>query len=510
MTSGVVADVRAALRAGVPVLEIVSADLPGLIGRLGAEINGGRPVLLWDCVRGLSGVNAAGVAEVRRAVPPPEFAGAPAAGAALVDAIGLLVTALVDDAVLLVSLGHRTIADSLEGTQAVLTARDWLKSAGKALILLSSRSALPAEIAGDVLCLTDPLPSEAEIATTIATMVTAAQAGGIEVPDPDPATVTGACSALVGATAYAAEQAISLSIVQRGRIDVSDLWSRKRAIVARVPGLSMESSGLTLADVGGLSQIGEYVSGLMSGPAAPRVLVRWEEVEKSVAGFAADSSGVTQSTVGSVLTVMEDRGWTGAIIVGPPGCGKSLISKAAGGSFGVPTLVFDLGATKNRYVGASESQAREALDVISAIGGDRVFVVGTANDIQAIPAALKRRFCDGVWFSDLPTATERDLIWPIQLRAVGLPIASARPADAGWSGADIRNCCRAAFRLGVTLLDAARYIAPVSASDPEGVDRLRRLAVGRWLSVSYGGFYRGPEPESAPVASSVRAFKGGQ
>ena len=61
------------------------------------------------------------------------------------------------------------------------------------------------------------------------------------------------------------------------------------------------------------------------------------------------------------------------------------------------------------------------------------------------------------------------------------------PDDDGWTGAEIKECCRKAHRLGMTLAEASRYIVPVSRSAAEQVKALRQRHRGfivmkrKWL-----------------------------
>ena len=63
------------------------------------------------------------------------------------------------------------------------------------------------------------------------------------------------------------------------------------------------------------------------------------------------------------------------------------------------------------------------------------------------------------------------------------------PRSKGWTGADIRNCCEVAWRLNISLVEASKFITPVSQSDPESIAKLRKMADGRFLSASYPGVY---------------------
>jgi len=120
-----------------------------------------------------------------------------------------------------------------------------------------------------------------------------------------------------------------------------------------------------------------------------------------------------------------------------------------------------------------------------------VFFVGTSNDISKLPPEFSRaeRF-DGVFFLDLPSAAEKDLIWQLYRRQYAVPEGQARPDDTSWTGAEIKSCCRLAALLDVTLTQAAHHVVPVAVTAAEQVERLRGWASGRCLSASAPGVYR--------------------
>ena len=55
------------------------------------------------------------------------------------------------------------------------------------------------------------------------------------------------------------------------------------------------------------------------------------------------------------------------MIVGIPGCGKSLAAKAASELFGLPLLRLDIGSLMGRYVGDSEANMRQAVRLAEAV-----------------------------------------------------------------------------------------------------------------------------------------------
>ena len=144
----------------------------------------------------------------------------------------------------------------------------------------------------------------------------------------------------------------------------------------------------------------------------------------------------------------------GIMIVGMPGCGKSLTAKATASLFEIPLVRLDIGRLLGKYVGESEENMRKALKLSEAIspcvlwideiekafsgigvGNDvttrlfgqfltwmqekenTVFIVATANDISKMPPEFLRkgRF-DELFFVDLPNEEERGKIFEIHLK----------------------------------------------------------------------------------------------
>ena len=148
----------------------------------------------------------------------------------------------------------------------------------------------------------------------------------------------------------------------------------------------------------------------------------------------------------------------GIVLLGIQGCGKSLIAKSVAAAWQFPLLRFELGRVFGGIVGQSEANMRLALQVAEAlapcvlwideiekglsgmgssdqldagvsarVGGTLltwmqektapVFVVATANRIEALPPELLRkgRF-DEIFFVDLPTSQARKEILSIHLR----------------------------------------------------------------------------------------------
>jgi hypothetical protein len=104
----------------------------------------------------------------------------------------------------------------------------------------------------------------------------------------------------------------------------------------------------------------------------------------------------------------------------------------------------------------------------------------------------------GTYFFDLPSAEEREQIWKIYQAKYG--VSGELPDDDGWTGAEIRECCRKAYRLRLPLIEAAQYTVPVSRSAAEQIKALRQSASGKFLSASGSGIYHWEENAVAPSA----------
>lgn len=484
---------KAARRAGTPLVAVRTADPASAMAQVAACLNGKSeaPVVVWDILNGLAGRNDAGKTAIAKLVGENTGPIGPSDALAAAQKIAR-------DAILLF-LNPQRVWEQVDVLQGIWNLRDVFKANGQMLVLISTPGAsLPTELQSDVMVIDEPLPSAEELVALVRETFEAA-----DLPAPTGETVEKVVDALVGLAAFPAEQVLAMSLSKSG-LDFERLWDRKRQAVEQTPGLTIWRGGETFDQIGGCENIKRFLDAVIHGEEAPRVIVFVDEIEKAFAGSGTDTSGVKSEMTGTMLSWMQDRGADGVIFIGPPGAAKSAVAKAAGATAGIPTVAFDLAAMQSSLVGGSGERLRAALQVVDAISQGRSLWIATCNSITSLPPELRRRFTLGTFFFDLPTAEERETIWNIYEHRWQL--TGERPDDEGWTGAEIKECCRKAWRLRISLRESSAYVVPVSRSAADQIDALRRQASGRFLSASSRGLFAASEG-ATPIGSGRRIVR---
>ena len=478
---------RAARRVSTPLVNVRTPDPESSLALIKATLNNDEtPLVLWDTVRGLIALNDLGKQEISRLFGEVS----PSAVVSPIEVLTQFYRA-ADDTVLFLSNAHRFWNDPVV-IQGVWNLRDVFKAHGAMLILLTIPGALlPAELVQDILTLDEPLPGPDDLERILFELFRSAGLGA-----PDSETSKKSVDALIGLGAFPAEQSAAMCLRKDG-LDVNALWDRKRRVIEEIPGLSVWSGSDTFDDIGGCENVKRFLRAVVSGQEPPRVIVFCDEIEKAFAGTGTDTSGTKTEMTGTLLSWMQDREADGVIFIGPPGAAKSAVAKATGNAAGIPTITFDLSAMQNSLIGASGERLRAALAVIDAVSQGRSLWVATCNAITTLPPELRRRFTLGTYFFDLPSDAERQRIWRIYKTKYG--VDGELPPDEGWTGAEIKECCRKAYRLHLPLTEAAQYTVPVSRSAAEQIKALRQSANGKFLNASAPGIYSWEENALAPI-----------
>jgi hypothetical protein len=77
------------------------------------------------------------------------------------------------------------------------------------------------------------------------------------------------------------------------------------------------------------------------------------------------------------------------------------------------------------------------------------------------------------------------------------------PGDNGWTGAEIKACCRLAAMFGCSLGEAALNVVPVSRTAADKIAALREWADGRCLDAGNPGVFQRQDVASASPARHV-------
>lgn len=308
---------------------------------------------------------------------------------------------------------------------------------------------------------------------------------------------------------------------------------------------SMLAKGrLTVDDVRECSEFKDQIFGDLAG--IERIHLR-EEYE--IAGLSNLRSWLAQRgpLMRTDLSGTNLRPPKGVLLVGVPGCGKSLSAKAIAADWGLPLYRLDMSSILGMYVGQSESQMREALETAERVapcvlwideiekalaggGGDsgttrrlvgqflfwlqeataKVFIVATANDVRSLPPELMRkgRF-DEMFFVDLPEAEEREDILRLYFyRYLDIDLLPGLCAELvelsdGFSGSDIdaavHEIATSMFVAGTqtppadpVVREFFKNIVPYSRTNPEDVADIR--AWGRERAVAAGTQHQTADP----------------
>lgn len=223
----------------------------------------------------------------------------------------------------------------------------------------------------------------------------------------------------------------------------------------------------------------------------------------------------------------------GVLLIGVPGCGKSLVAKTLARTWGMPLVSLDPGAIFGSFVGESEDRLRRALVAIESmapivvwvdeiekgfaasasardggvgqrvLGGflrwlqerrGQVFLVATCNDVESLPPELLRRGrFDEIFFVDLPGPVEREAILRLHLERRHRDPASFDLAELvirtdGFSGAELEGVVVGALYRAFAaemelddrfLREEAEHTAPLSRTRAEDIARLRAWSEGR-------------------------------
>ena len=319
------------------------------------------------------------------------------------------------------------------------------------IFLVNSKLVIPPELEKMITVFDIPLPSQFEIETIINDY---ASNFNIDLNEDSLNELT---VSFKGLSDFEIRQILNLAYQESGTIDKNDkalVLNEKEQIIKKSGMLEIVNYDSNLDDVGGLAKLKEYLR----------------------------NKSIIFNNLGEAKKFGIDLP-KGILIVGMPGCGKSLTAKATANKFEVPLLRMDIGKLMGKYVGESEDNLRRAIKTAEAVspcvlwidelekafagvGGSSggsdittrllgyfltwlqekessVYVVATSNDISKLPPEFLRkgRF-DELFLVSLPDEEERRNIFEIHLKNRGkltkeIDTIKLLKETKGYSGADI-------------------------------------------------------------------------
>jgi ATP-dependent 26S proteasome regulatory subunit len=353
--------------------------------------------------------------------------------------------------------------DFITGASVKRALRDAIaafKNTNNAIILMSPLREIPLELEKDVVVLDFPLPTSEEIAGVLEQHLRQTKANRLP-----PEAKEHLIQAALGLTEDEAQKVYRKAFVQAKKLTQSEVeivLSEKKQLIRRNGILEYIEEDETIDSIGGLEE-----------------LKAWLQQRSNAFSERAREYGLPQPK--------------GMLILGVPGCGKSLIAKTTSRLWGLPLLRLDMGRVYDgSTVGRSEANLRSALKTAESIspailfideldkafaggagssdsdGGTSsrifgsfltwmqekkspVFVMATANRIDRLPGEFLRkgRF-DEIFFVDLPNPAEREAIFRIHLgkrrpEIERFDLLQLAKMSEGFSGAEIEQAIIAAM-----------------------------------------------------------------
>ncbi|MEL7350911.1 MAG: AAA family ATPase [Cyanobacteria bacterium P01_A01_bin.116] len=372
-----------------------------------------------------------------------------------------------------------------------------LKSQPKNIIILSAQLTIPDELSNIITVLEFPLPSVPEIRAEVDRLLGATNS---VLSSSDTDELVRSCQ---GLAMERIRRVLARGIAAHGTFEPSDIdliLEEKQQTIRQTQILEFYPASERISDIGGLDSLKDWL--LKRGGAFSE---------------RARQYGLPHPR--------------GLMLVGIQGTGKSLTAKAIAHHWHLPLLRLDVGRLFGGLVGESESRTRQMIQLAEALApcilwideidkafagfdgrGDSgttsrvfgtfitwlaeksspVFVVATANNIQALPPEMLRRGrFDEIFFVGLPTQDEREAIFNVhlsRLRPHNLPayefkrLAYETP---DFSGAEIEQSIIEAMHIGFSqnrdftnddILEAVSQIIPLARTAQPQIEALQAWA----------------------------------
>ncbi|MGB3572718.1 MAG: AAA family ATPase, partial [Phormidesmis sp.] len=445
------------------------------------EIGGSRAIYTWDYVDGYQGnPNDQGFG---RRNP--------------LQALELIEKLPASAAAIFVLRDYHRFLDDIAISRKLRNLLKLLKAQPKNIVILSAQLTVPDDLSSSITILEFPLPDTSEIRTEVERILSATNST-LSARDIDE--LVRSCQ---GLALERIRRVLARGIAAHGTFEPEDIdliLEEKRQTIRQTQILEFYPASEKISDIGGLDSLKDWL--LKRGGAFSQ---------------RARQYGLPHPR--------------GLMLVGIQGTGKSLTAKAIAHHWHLPLLRLDVGRLFGGLVGESESRTRQMIQLAEALApcilwideidkafagfdgrGDSgttsrvfgtfvtwlaeksspVFVVATANNIQALPPEMLRRGrFDEIFFVGLPSQEERQAIYAVHLSRLrphnlaSYDLSRLAYETPDFSGAEIEQSLIEAMHIGFSqnrdftsddILEAVSQIIPLARTAQQQIEALQDWA----------------------------------
>lgn len=368
---------------------------------------------------------------------------------------------------------------------------------GKAIIVISPFGTIPVELEKLFLLMEHELPDRAEILDSVdfITKSIKSAGGSIEIPNDDE--LTKIVDASKGLTKNEIENVFSLSIIKHGKLDPVVIGDMKDSAIESNGLLEVIQPSVNFGDIRGYDQIKKFSMRTIADPAS-----------------------------------------LGFLMVGPPGCGKTLFMNCLAGETGIKTICLHWGRLISKFQGETDINVEAIINVITAVGRviviidefekqfagagsdgtldsgttrraagrwlkfmserpEGVYIIATCNSFAGIPDEYLRvgRWDCAPFYIGLPNEAEKDdiLKYYVKKHNISANRMNPTPKMTRWTGSEIEGCVKLAARMDISLEKAANFIIPISQTSQRNINALEdwaKLNAIPATSININGLYK--------------------
>jgi ATP-dependent 26S proteasome regulatory subunit len=385
-----------------------------------------------------------------------------------------------DPCTLLFAYNWHWFSEKPQVVQALQNLLPVLSNQGKAFIAVSAKEKIPFELSKDFILMDLPLPDEVEIVETLKT----------EAPDnykvPEGKEQTQLVKACKSLNRTEIEQVLALSTVEKGHYSVEVINDYRAMAIKKTGFIEVIPPNYSFENVIGYQAYKDHVLETGHNPKAK-----------------------------------------GNMLIGPAGCGKTVLQMAIVGELNKLGLKIEMGSLYSKYEGETDQNIRTVQEILRSIGdcyalfdefekqfgaagstdgGDAgrgkryagawldffqnrppgCYISGTANSFDGIPSPYLRpgRWDTSPFFVDLPSAKVRKGILEYycnQITDFDLQPHVDTPDIKDFTGGEIEALVNLADMRGICLSEARKLIIPQIITKGEEITALRNWAKGRCL-----------------------------